>query len=110
MYSDEQEQEHRAREPTKATTTRNSFNEAVRRWSGEGGRRKIRGKQRQQQPPSPVISNAPRASPSFSLSLSLSRSRARARYSLADLPCSLAKPLILVWGKPNRQNAIFVRF
>jgi hypothetical protein len=45
-----------------------------------------------------------------SLSPSLSRSRARARYSLADLPCSLAKPLILVWGKPNRQNAIFVRF
>jgi len=119
MYSEEEEQEHRAREPTKATTTTTTktifFNEAVRRWSA-GGRRKIRGKQRQQQPPSPVISNAPRASPSFSPSLSLSlyqlpsHSRARARYSLADLPCSLGKPLILVWGKPNRQNAIFVRF
>jgi hypothetical protein len=50
MYSKEEEQEHRAREPTKATTTttRKFFNEAVRRWSAEGGRRKIRGKQRQQ--------------------------------------------------------------
>jgi hypothetical protein len=117
MYSEEEEQEHRAREPTKAaaTTATNFFNEAVRRWSVESGRRKIRGKQRQQQPPSPVISNAPRASPSFSPSLPLSlflpsRARARARYSLVDLPCSLGKPLILVWGKPNRQNAIFVRF
>jgi hypothetical protein len=104
MYSDEQEQEHRAREPTKATTTRNSFNEAVRRWSGEGGRRKIRGKQRQQQPPSPVISNAPRASPSFSLSLSLSLARARPLFSRgpAVLSCQAFDPCVGKTEPPKR--------
>jgi hypothetical protein len=88
----------------------------VKQWSAEGCRRKIRGKQRQQQPPpSRVISNAPRASPSFSpsltLSLSLSLALTRARAILSrTCRAHLASLRSFVWGKPNRQNAIFVRF